>query len=94
MDLRIKEIQVGELDEFTSRQVACYKEKPCSYVTLSLFAVDEFTSKQVACYKKIKTCSYALFSFAINLLTCPLVDSSTYLVNLSTCKERQSNKVS
>ena len=83
MDLRIKGIQVDELDEFTSRQVACYKEKHCFYVTLALLAVDEFTSKQVACYKKIKTCSYALSSFAINLLTCQLVASSTYLVTLS-----------
>ena len=62
------------------------KEIPCSYVTLSLFAVDEldkFTSKQVACYKG-NPCGYVtLSSFAINLLTCPLVASSTYLVTLS-----------
>ena len=55
-------------------------------LTLSLFAVDEldeFTSKQVACYKE-NSCGYVtLSSFAINLLTCPLVDSSTYLVTLS-----------
>ena len=108
MGLRIKEIQVDELDEFTSKQVACYKKiKTCSYalssfainlltcplvdsstylVTLSLFAVDEldeFTSKQVACYKE-NSCGYVILSsFAINLLTCPLVDSSTYLVTLS-----------
>ena len=50
-------LQVDKLDKFTSKQVACYKGTPCSYVTLS--------------------------SFALNLLTCPLVDSSTYLVTLS-----------
>ena len=41
------------------------------------------TSKQVACYKE-NSCGYVILSsFAINLLTCQLVDSSTYLVTLS-----------
>ena len=46
-----------QVDKLTSQQVdelLVIKETPCSYVTLSLFAVDEldkFTSKQVACYK-------------------------------------------
>ena len=78
-----------QVDKLTSQQVdelLVIKETPCSYVTLSLFAVDEldkFTSKQVACYKG-KTCSYVtLSSFAITLLTCQLVNSSTYLVTLS-----------
>ena len=48
--------------------------------------VDKLTSQQVDKLLVIKEtpCSYVtLSSFTINLLTCPLVDSSTYLVTLS-----------
>ena len=71
-----------QVDKLTSQQVdelLVIKETPCSYVTLSSFAINLLTCQLVDSSTYLVTLS----SFAINLLTCQLVDSSTYLVTLS-----------